>query len=49
MIHREKHIYSEMGVTNIKMYYYMLITFLKQNNIVPNEKMMAILQNFLEK
>lgn len=49
MIHREKHIYSEMRVTNIKMYYYMLITFLKQNNIVPNEKMMAILQNFLEK
>ena len=49
MIHREKHIYSEMRVTNIKMYYYMLITFLKQNNIVPNEEMMAIFTKFFGK
>ena len=49
LLHKEKQIYGEMNVTNIKMYYYMIITFLKQNNIIPNEEMMAIFTKFFGK
>ena len=38
--------YPEMGVSSLKMYYYMLGTFMKQNMVVPNEEMMYILSNF---
>ena len=41
--------YPEMNYEYIKMYYYMLITFLKQNNVVPNEEMMRIFTNFFGK
>ena len=41
--------YPEIGITHIKMYYYMLITFLKQNNIIPNEEMMTIFTKFFGK
>ena len=49
ILHKQKPIYREMGITHIKMYYYMLITFLKQNNIIPNEEMMAIFTKFFGK
>ena len=48
-LHKEKQIYREMSITHIKMYYYMLITFLKQNNVIPNEEMMAIFTKFFGK
>ena len=38
-----------MGITQIKMYYYVLISFLKQNGIIPNEEMMSILTKFFGK
>ena len=38
-----------MGISQIKMYYYLLISFLKQNGIIPNEEMMAILTKFFGK
>ena len=41
--------YPEMGITQIKMYYYVLVSFLKQNGIIPNEEMMAILTRFFGK
>ena len=41
--------YPEMGISQIKMYYYLLISFLKQNGIIPNEEMMAILTKFFGK
>jgi hypothetical protein len=41
--------YPEMNYKYIKMYYYMLITFLKQNNVIPNEEMMRIFTNFFGK
>jgi len=49
LIHRKTGYYSEMGVTQIKMYFYLLISFLKQNDIIPNEEMMAILTKFFGK
>ena len=49
LIHRKSGFYSEMGVSQIKMYYYLLISFLKQNDILPNEEMIAILTKFFGK
>ena len=49
ILHRKEKKYSEMGVSQIKMYFYMLITFLKQNKIVPNEEMMVVLSKFFGK
>ena len=49
LIHRKSGYYSEMGVSQIKMYYYLLISFLKQNDILPNEEMIAILTKFFGK
>ena len=48
-LHKEKQIYGEMNVTNIKMYYYKIITLLKNKNIIPNEEMMAIFTKFFGK
>ena len=39
-------IYSEMGISQVKMYFYLLTSFLKLNNIIPNEEMMSILTKF---
>ena len=49
ILHKKENKYSEMGVAHIKMYYYMIITSLKQNKIVPNEEMMAVLSKFFGK
>ena len=38
-----------MGVSSIKMYFYMLINVLKDNYILPNEEMMKILNHFFSK
>ena len=48
-LHQEKKIYPEMCIAHIKMYYYMIITFLKQKSIIPNEEMMAIFTKFFGK
>ena len=48
-LNRERQIYPEMCISHIKMYYYMIITFLKQNNVIPNEEMMAIFTKFFGK
>ena len=49
LIHKEKHIYPNIDVFSIKMYYYMLTNILIQNLIIPNEEMMVILKNFFGK
>ena len=49
LIHKEKNIYPEINISNIKMYYYMLVNFLKENLIIPNEEIMAILSKFFNK
>ena len=49
IMNKEINTYHEMNITHIKMYYYMIITFLKQNNIIPNEEMMAIFSKFFGK
>ena len=48
LIQEEKNTYPEMGIPQIKMYIYMLMTFLKQNNIIPNEEMITLLTKFFE-
>ena len=49
LIHKKSGYYPEMGVSQIKMYYYLLISFFKQNDILPNEEMIAILTKFFGK
>ena len=49
LIHRKSGYYPEMGISQIKMYFYLLISFLKQKDIIPNEEMMAILTKFFGK
>ena len=41
--------YPEINISNLKMYYYMLVDFLKDNSIIPNEEMMGILTQFFSK
>ena len=49
LIHKEKQIYPNITVSTVKMYYYMLINVLKNNLILPNDEMMAILKDFFTK
>ena len=49
LIHKKNKIYPDINISNIKMYYYMLVNFLKDNLIIPNEEMMAILNLFFSK
>ena len=46
LVHKEKHIYPDVNVSSLKMYYYMLINCLKDNLIIPNEEMMSIVSLF---
>jgi hypothetical protein len=50
LIHTEKYLYPDLGVSSIKMYYFMLIDFiLKKDNIIPDEEMLKIFNNFFSK
>ena len=49
IIHKQKKLYPDLGVSSIKMYFYMLINVLKDNYILPNEEMMKILNHFFSK
>ena len=50
LIHKEKQIYPDLNCSNIKIYFYMLIEYvLKKNNIIPNEEMLIIFNNFFYK
>ena len=49
LLHIKSGKYSDMGISQIKMYFYLLISFLKQNTILPNEEMMSILADFFGK
>ena len=49
LIHKEKNIYPDINIQNLKMYYYMLVNFLKENLIIPNKEMMTILNQFFSK
>ena len=48
-IHKKEQIYPELRISNIKMYYFNLIYFLKKKLLIPNEEMMFILKNFFTK
>ena len=49
LIHGKENIYPEFDSTCVKMYFYMLINFLKENFIIPNEEMIKILNTFFNK
>ena len=50
LIHKEKHIYPNLGVSSIKIYYFMLIDYvLKKDNIIPDEEMLKIFNDFFSK
>ena len=49
MIHREKNIYDEFAVSNIKMYIFILINLMRKELFLPNEEMMMILDLFFSK
>ena len=48
-IHKTEQIYPDLRISNIKMYFFNLIYFLKKKLILPNEEMMLILKNFFTK
>ena len=49
LIHKKTNLYPDINVSSIKMYYYMIVNFLKDNLIIPNEEMMSILNQFFSK
>ena len=50
MVQEEKQdIYPQLDVANIRMFYFMLINFLNQRNVIPNEEMVTLFFNFFEK
>ena len=49
LIHKKSNLYPDINVSSIKMYYYMIVNFLKDNLIIPNEEMMSILSKFFSK
>ena len=49
IIHKEKHLYSDFTITNIKMYIFILLNLLRKNLFLPNEKSMEILKLFFGK
>jgi len=47
LIHKEKDIYSNLSVSSLKMYFFMLVNgVLRENFMTPNEEMMQILHEF---
>ena len=49
LVNEKENIYPEMNGASIKIYFYMLINFLKENFIIPNEEMIKILNSFFDK
>ena len=50
LIHKDKKIYPDLNSPSIKIYYYMLNDYiLKKNNIIPDEEMFQIFENFYYK
>ncbi len=48
-IHKKQNLYPEINVTCLKMNFYMLINFINENLLVPNEEMMKIFHHFFSK
>ena len=49
LLHKEKNIYKDFSVSNIKMYIFILINLMRKEQFLPNEDMMEILNLFLSK
>ena len=49
LIHKEKNIYNEFSVSNIKMYIFILINLMRKELFLPNEDIMTILNLFFSK
>ena len=50
LIHKEKDIYSNLSVSSLKMYFFMLVNgVLRENFMTPNEEMMQILHDFFSR
>ena len=49
LLHKKNDIYPDINISNLKMYYYMMVNFLKDNSIIPNEELMEILTEFFSK
>ena len=49
IINKRKNIFPNLTLLSIRMYYYMIVNILIQNNIIPNEEMMTILEHIFGK
>ena len=49
LINAKHNIYPQINYQNVKMFYYMLITFIIKKLIVPNDEIMNILSEFFDK
>ena len=46
LINEKENIYPDMDLNNLKLYYYIIVNYLKQNGIIPDEEMMSALSYF---
>lgn len=49
LVNERENIYPEINHNGIKMYFYMLLNFLKENYIIPNEEMIKLINSFFNK
>ena len=48
LVHKKTNKYPNMAPSHIKMYFYLLVNYLRQSMIVPNEEMLILLQTFFK-
>ena len=48
LVHKKTNKFPNMAPNRIKMYFFVLVNYLRQTMIIPNEEMMALLQTFFK-
>ena len=48
LVHKKTNKYPNMAPSHIKMYFYLLVNYLRQSMIVPNEEMLILFQTFFK-
>ena len=46
LINEKNNSYPEMNINKMKLYYFIIVNYLKQNEIIPDEEMMSVLSYF---
>ena len=46
LINEKENLYPDMNLNNMKIFYFIIVNYLKQNGIIPDEEMMSVLSFF---